>query len=146
MIMRVETKKPGRNDPCHCGTELKYKKCCMEKDKDIEREALERVEQEKLEQMVLGKKAVDKETAKKHVAHHIEQFKAQVKDDIRYMEFTKRCVEKLFGKSDDRSLITEEFDNSIADRQQDTRKIDFLAEFRLAELFEAKFGDAEKAV
>jgi hypothetical protein len=24
--------KLGRNDPCHCGTGLKYKKCCLEKD------------------------------------------------------------------------------------------------------------------
>lgn len=24
--------KPGRNDPCHCGSGLKYKKCCLEKD------------------------------------------------------------------------------------------------------------------
>jgi len=23
---------PGRNDPCHCGSGKKYKKCCMEKD------------------------------------------------------------------------------------------------------------------
>lgn len=21
----------GRNDPCHCGSGIKYKKCCMEK-------------------------------------------------------------------------------------------------------------------
>jgi len=25
-------KKLGRNDPCHCGSGLKYKKCCLEKD------------------------------------------------------------------------------------------------------------------
>lgn len=24
--------KLGRNDPCHCGSEVKYKKCCMEND------------------------------------------------------------------------------------------------------------------
>lgn len=23
---------PGRNDPCHCGSGSKYKKCCIEKD------------------------------------------------------------------------------------------------------------------
>ena len=26
-------KKPGPNDPCHCGSGQKYKKCCMQKDK-----------------------------------------------------------------------------------------------------------------
>ena len=24
--------RPGRNDPCHCGSGRKYKKCCLEKD------------------------------------------------------------------------------------------------------------------
>ena len=28
----------GRNDPCPCGSEKKYKKCCMEKDLAVERE------------------------------------------------------------------------------------------------------------
>jgi len=25
--------KPGRNDPCHCGSMRKYKKCCLRKDR-----------------------------------------------------------------------------------------------------------------
>ena len=29
-------KKPGPNDPCHCGSGKKYKKCCMQKDKMAE--------------------------------------------------------------------------------------------------------------
>lgn len=31
--------KIGRNDPCHCGSGKKYKKCCMEKDKSVEMQA-----------------------------------------------------------------------------------------------------------
>jgi|TARA_Y100000310_G_scaffold122661_1_gene121358 preprotein translocase subunit SecA len=27
----VVKKKIGRNDPCHCGSEKKYKKCCINK-------------------------------------------------------------------------------------------------------------------
>lgn len=36
--------KLGRNDPCHCGSGKKYKKCCLNKDKtpEIPREILER--------------------------------------------------------------------------------------------------------
>lgn len=30
---------PGRNDPCHCGSGQKYKKCCLFKDREAEREA-----------------------------------------------------------------------------------------------------------
>ena len=29
--------KPGRNDPCHCGSGKKYKKCCQPKDDEAER-------------------------------------------------------------------------------------------------------------
>jgi hypothetical protein len=30
---------PGRNDPCHCGSGKKYKRCCLAKDQTAEREA-----------------------------------------------------------------------------------------------------------
>ena len=29
--------KIGRNDPCHCGSGQKYKRCCQEKDETAER-------------------------------------------------------------------------------------------------------------
>lgn len=32
--------KPGRNDPCHCGSGAKYKKCCLPKDETVERQGL----------------------------------------------------------------------------------------------------------
>ena len=32
--------KPGRNDPCHCGSGNKYKKCCLAKDEAAERDSL----------------------------------------------------------------------------------------------------------
>jgi tetratricopeptide (TPR) repeat protein len=32
--------KPGRNDPCHCGSGNKYKKCCLAKDDAAERDSL----------------------------------------------------------------------------------------------------------
>jgi hypothetical protein len=35
--------KPGRNDPCRCGSGKKYKKCCLDKDQDAEREMKERL-------------------------------------------------------------------------------------------------------
>jgi hypothetical protein len=35
-----------RNDPCHCGSGKKYKKCCLSKDQEKEREELEFVEDE----------------------------------------------------------------------------------------------------
>jgi tetratricopeptide (TPR) repeat protein len=32
--------KPGRNDPCPCGSGKKYKRCCLAKDEDAKRAAL----------------------------------------------------------------------------------------------------------
>jgi Protein of unknown function (DUF4238)/SEC-C motif len=29
--------RPGRNDPCHCGSEKKYKKCCLDRDREVAR-------------------------------------------------------------------------------------------------------------
>jgi tetratricopeptide (TPR) repeat protein len=36
--------KPGRNDPCPCGSANKYKKCCLAKDEAAEREGLAEAE------------------------------------------------------------------------------------------------------
>ncbi len=33
VLMTADTKaRPGRNEPCHCGSGRKYKHCCLEKD------------------------------------------------------------------------------------------------------------------
>ena len=29
---RIVAPRPGRNEPCHCGSGKKYKKCCLGKD------------------------------------------------------------------------------------------------------------------
>ena len=36
--------KIGRNDPCHCGSGQKYKRCCQEKDETAERAARPKME------------------------------------------------------------------------------------------------------
>jgi hypothetical protein len=33
---------PGRNDPCHCGSGKKYKKCCEDKDANAKHAVLEK--------------------------------------------------------------------------------------------------------
>jgi len=30
-----KTRNVGRNDPCPCGSKLKYKKCCLERDNEM---------------------------------------------------------------------------------------------------------------
>jgi TolA-binding protein len=41
--------KPGRNDPCPCGSGNKYKKCCLAKEEAVEREQLAEAEAERAE-------------------------------------------------------------------------------------------------
>ena len=41
--------KPGRNDPCPCGSGKKYKKCCLAKEEAAEREQLAEVEARRAE-------------------------------------------------------------------------------------------------
>jgi tetratricopeptide (TPR) repeat protein len=41
--------KPGRNDPCPCGSGNKYKKCCLSKDATAERERLAEAEARRAE-------------------------------------------------------------------------------------------------
>lgn len=33
------SKRPGRNEPCHCGSGRKYKQCCLAKDEEADRTA-----------------------------------------------------------------------------------------------------------
>lgn len=48
---------PGRNDPCHCGSGKKYKKCCETKDETKEHKVFEK-------QMAEADKAFAKEKEK----------------------------------------------------------------------------------
>jgi hypothetical protein len=37
--MTANPPRPGRNEPCHCGSGRKYKQCCLQKDELSERDA-----------------------------------------------------------------------------------------------------------
>jgi hypothetical protein len=39
-VNTVKVARPGRNEPCPCGSGRKYKQCCLEKDEAAERQAL----------------------------------------------------------------------------------------------------------
>jgi len=44
----------GRNDPCHCGSGKKYKKCCMEKDEAERAAQLDATQKEQEAQAALA--------------------------------------------------------------------------------------------
>jgi len=41
VLLKKNRKKVGRNDPCHCGSGLKYKKCCLNKDMQVSKRTKE---------------------------------------------------------------------------------------------------------
>ena len=53
--------KPGRNDPCPCGSGNKYKKCCLAKEEAVAREQLAKTEARRAERAA--------ETAAAHTLH-----------------------------------------------------------------------------
>jgi hypothetical protein len=46
--------KIGRNDPCPCGSGLKYKVCCLAKDAKVESEAIE-IARRRAENLFVGR-------------------------------------------------------------------------------------------
>src|SRR5512141_3100720 len=42
--MTAPSPRPGRNEPCHCGSGRKYKHCCLDKDEAAAREARAKAE------------------------------------------------------------------------------------------------------
>ncbi len=40
-MAETDARRPGRNEPCHCGSGKKYKHCCLVEDEEAERVARE---------------------------------------------------------------------------------------------------------
>jgi hypothetical protein len=62
--------KIGRNDPCHCGSGQKYKRCCQEKDEAAERAARAVAE------------AAKPPTPARHRHTSLDSFRADIDDDL----------------------------------------------------------------
>jgi hypothetical protein len=64
---------PGRNDPCHCGSGKKYKKCCEEKDATAKHAHLEKqwevAEKEAAKKAEEEKKAADSNPQQPTTSH-----------------------------------------------------------------------------
>jgi hypothetical protein len=63
------TARPGRNEPCHCGSGRKYKHCCLEKDNAALTAANAQAAAEAAAQPAEPAREVPKQPAK----HHTEQ-------------------------------------------------------------------------
>jgi len=72
--------KIGRNDPCHCGSGQKYKRCCQEKDEAAERAARAAAE------------AAKPPTPPRHRYTSIDSFRAGIDDDLEELTAASNAV------------------------------------------------------
>jgi hypothetical protein len=66
---------PGRNDPCHCGSGKKYKKCCLAKDEEARQTA-----KAELATSAGFESTKEDKTSRKETDPHIEAFNARLSD------------------------------------------------------------------
>ncbi|ADZ09360.1 SEC-C motif domain protein [Methanobacterium lacus] len=79
-MVNKERVKIGRNDPCHCGSGIKYKRCCLNKDKNLNRSTSN---QKNLE---------ENDELNKNKIKDIPSFQ-KMEDSIKGMEFLKSVTE-----------------------------------------------------
>ncbi len=72
--------KIGRNDPCHCGSGQKYKRCCQEKDEAAGRAARAAAE------------AAKPPTAARHRRTSLDSFRADIDDDLEELTAASNAV------------------------------------------------------
>ncbi len=110
--------KIGRNDPCHCGSGKKYKKCCLEKDEEAERVSRTA--------LAATSTSSEKSTEEHHHEHHHEH-KPALEDepakndlvDIRWKEFEAADYQGKFDcfikTLDDKDLMDEQMAFDMCD-------------------------------
>ena len=72
--------KIGRNDPCHCGSGQKYKRCCQEKDEVAERAARAAAE------------AAKPTTPARHRYTSLDSFRADIDEDLEELTAASNAV------------------------------------------------------
>lgn len=106
-----KSQKIGRNDPCHCGSGKKYKKCCLEEDgknksKDVIDEYYQRIKKEEnlSDSQIATRKAID---------YVLEKYENAVNNAIRHFigHFCFEDIKKAFQEKDDdeESIISQLF-------------------------------------
>ncbi|MCF7872449.1 SEC-C domain-containing protein [Candidatus Woesearchaeota archaeon] len=91
-IKNVKKKKLGRNEPCHCGSEKKYKKCCL--DKDIEETGKAYKKEELWEERYFAETLSPKEIEQKQKTIHM-------KHDEEMNYNCRKCNKKISAHNKD---------------------------------------------
>jgi hypothetical protein len=146
----IPTERPGRNDKCHCGSDRKYKKCCLEKDADIEREDTERYQTELLIAMCEGRRPFDQPSAIKVLSAHTDGWMCSHNDDIKYLRSLIRALKTLPASGSDsfitlhdtiitRDDLIAEYEASLAEMTGPKARADYMTEYALAELMNKSY-------
>lgn len=142
--IREVNDQPGRNDPCHCGSTRKYKKCCLEKDEDILREAQEEKDTQRLIAMCDGKTPFKLPEAIKFLGAHTDGWMPNHLDDIKYLKAIVRAL-RTFPASGSDSFVTlyrqiytrddliNEYEGCLKEMEGKLARKDYLIEYALCE-------------
>jgi hypothetical protein len=154
----VPDKRPDRNDPCHCGSKRKYKKCCMEKDEDLLKEAEHNKGVEVMHQMCEGRIPFRKPEAIKFLGAHTDGWMKAHLDDIKYITAMIRAL-KTFPAQGSNSFVMldgeyiytrddliAEYERSLEEMAGKNARNDYMVEYALSEFmkkdaFIGKTGD-----
>jgi hypothetical protein len=137
-------KLPGRNDQCHCGNDRKYKKCCMEKDLDLIREAEAEQAQDRLIRMCDGRLTFQLPEAIKMLGAHSDGWMANHLDDIKYLKAVIRALQTfptqgsdsfvmLHGEIFTRDDLITEYKGCLAEMEGKLARKDYQIEYALCE-------------
>ena len=74
--------KVGRNDPCPCGSGLKYKKCCLELDSSAEQPRVMGSVMDEVQELLKGKTFASLDEVNAFVHQHMQQANQATLDDF----------------------------------------------------------------
>lgn len=104
---RRENIKIGRNDPCHCGSHLKYKKCCLRSDEiSAQNESLSQKEIKKIKEIqVRLKENVNKILGSDKKSLFINPDKKMIKMSEVILEFADEFLQKMHTKNQKKRVL-----------------------------------------
>jgi Flp pilus assembly protein TadD len=106
-------RKPGRNDPCHCGSSKKYKRCCLP-DEEAAQAVVRRATQERLDAEARQRRA---ESVQFH--EQLAMLRAAAEDEARLIDESNAIVdlihEGLFDEAEQRARALMEAEPDFPD-------------------------------
>ena len=108
----------GRNEPCQCGSGKKYKKCCLEKDKKLLSELVQKLVSETVKQKELEWEEEDDAPA-------YDIYSETEEDDVFEEEYSEENTEEdcLYDEPDDEDELFDDDEDELPEISKEEKKI-----------------------